>query len=666
MRITNKYGLILLTVLFSFSAFSQYTYTSESPVPSKRKREFNPTIGLGAGVLSYFGEIKPVNSSPRLGYDFTLSTRLNSYLDLSLSFLTGKLSSNGTYNGTDLNFESKITVGGIYLSHNFGHFFKKDSVIHNYGNIYRKKRIINPYMSLGVESFEFSSKGDLKDANGNPYETDLRDANLDGLGKYSQFSVAVPIGIGAELHFTNRLRMKLGTTLHFTFTDLIDNVSSKGKDDREGDFAFDKFLMTSFSLHYDLFEYKPPRMIEEEQYIVPVDEDGDGVADIDDKCPGTPQFAEVDTSGCPLDDDNDGVPNYLDKCFATPRNVEVDSTGCPLDDDKDGVPNYRDKELDTPLGAIVDADGVQLPEIISDKRYKVQLGIFPGEHGTHPSLEFIETILSIKGVESELTNGDTSVYMLGTIYKSREKAELKKQEMIKMGIVNAIVVEVGPEVQPEVTPDTALTAEETPIEIEEEPLIEVPHEISNKVIFRVQLGAFSTKISTDIFAGIEDIFLYIDKDGMYKYLAGELPDLKDATKLRSEMVAKGFEGAFVVAYKGGERVTLSSVTSSASTEIEETETSDEIEIIFKVQIRASKRPIFLAPANFSGLEDVEEYIDVGEYKYKYTSGAASDFGYANAVLKTQIRNKGFKGAFIIAFKNGKKIPVKEALELLEK
>ncbi|MCH8318863.1 MAG: thrombospondin type 3 repeat-containing protein [Bacteroidetes bacterium] len=470
--------------------------------------------------------------------------------------------------------------------------------------------------------------------------------------------------MGVELHFSNRLRMKLGTALHFTFTDLIDNVSSKGKEDREGDFDFDKFLMTSFSLHYDLFEYKPPRVHEEEQYIVPVDEDGDGVADIDDKCPGTPEYAEVDTSGCPLDDDNDGVPNYLDKCFATPRNVEVDSTGCPLDDDKDGVPNYRDKELDTPFGALVDADGVQLPEIISDKRYKVQLGIFPGVQGTHPSIEFIETILSIKGVESELTNGDTSVYTLGTIFKNRDKAELKKQELIKMGIEGAIVVEVTTEDQPEVIPDTALTAEiteeETPIEEE------VPHTTSDDVIFRVQLGAFKTKISTNIFADIEDIFLYTDKDGMYKYLAGELANLKDASKLRREMVSKGFKDAFVVTYKGGERVSLSSVISSTSTEIEETELSDEIEIIFKVQIRASRMPIFLAPANFNGLEDVEEYIDVGEYKYKYTAGAASDFDYANAVLKTQIRNKGFTGAFIIAFKNGKKISVKEALKLLEK
>jgi len=665
MKILIKYGLILLMGLFSLSAFSQYTYISDSSNPSKRKRELNPTIGLGMGVLSYFGEIKPVNSSSRLGYDFTLSTRLNSYLDLSLSFLTGKLSSNGTFNGTSLNFESKITVGGIYLSHNFGHLLKKDSVIHNYGNIYRKKRFINPYMLMGIESFEFNSKGDLIDANGNLYETDLRDANLDSLGKYSQFSLAIPIGIGVELHFTNRLRIKLGTTLHFTFTDLIDNISSKGMDEREGDFGLDKFLMTSLSLHYDLFEYKPPRVFEEEQDLDPVDEDGDGVADINDKCLGTPEYAEVDSIGCPLDDDNDGVPNYLDKCLATPHNVEVDSIGCPLDDDKDGVPNYKDKELNTPFGTLVDVDGVQLSDIISDKRYKIQLGIFPGVKGTHPSIEFIETILSIKGVESELTNGDTSVYMLGTIFKNREKAESRKQELIKMGIEDAIVVEVTTKVQSEIIPDTALVAEITEEEkqLKEE---EAPHTTSDDVIFRVQLGAFNSRISTIIFAGIEDIFLYIDKDGMYKYLVGEFANLVNVIQLRREMVAKGFNDAFVVAYKGGERVSLSSVISSTSTEIEETEPSDKMEILFKVQIRSSKSPIFLAPINFNGVENVEEYIGEGEYKYKYTAGAASNFGYANAVLKTKILKKGFQDAFIIAFKNGKQISVKEALKLLEK
>ena len=73
------------------------------------------------------------------------------------------------------------------------------------------------------------------------------------------------------------------------------------------------------------------------------DADSDGVADNDDKCPNTPAGVRVDASGCPLDSDGDGVSDNLDKCPGTPSGVKVDASGCPLDRDGDGVPDYQDR-----------------------------------------------------------------------------------------------------------------------------------------------------------------------------------------------------------------------------------------------------------------------------------------------------------------------------------
>ena len=73
------------------------------------------------------------------------------------------------------------------------------------------------------------------------------------------------------------------------------------------------------------------------------DADSDGVADNDDKCPGTPAGTRVDARGCPLDSDGDGVSDNLDKCPGTPSGVKVDATGCPVDSDGDGVPDYQDR-----------------------------------------------------------------------------------------------------------------------------------------------------------------------------------------------------------------------------------------------------------------------------------------------------------------------------------
>ncbi|MDH3298808.1 MAG: OmpA family protein, partial [Gemmatimonadota bacterium] len=89
----------------------------------------------------------------------------------------------------------------------------------------------------------------------------------------------------------------------------------------------------------------------------PADEDGDGVADTDDLCPGTPRGVAVNDDGCPFDDDGDGVYNYMDNCPDTPSGAAVDANGCPTDGDGDGVFDGIDQCPDTPAGAVVDATG---------------------------------------------------------------------------------------------------------------------------------------------------------------------------------------------------------------------------------------------------------------------------------------------------------------------
>ena len=91
----------------------------------------------------------------------------------------------------------------------------------------------------------------------------------------------------------------------------------------------------------------------------PSDEDGDGVTNKVDKCPGTPPGARVDANGCPLDGDGDGVFDGLDKCDGTPPGAIVDATGCPKDSDGDGVFDGIDKCENTPAGARVDASGCE-------------------------------------------------------------------------------------------------------------------------------------------------------------------------------------------------------------------------------------------------------------------------------------------------------------------
>jgi ABC-type multidrug transport system fused ATPase/permease subunit len=85
------------------------------------------------------------------------------------------------------------------------------------------------------------------------------------------------------------------------------------------------------------------------------------------------------------------------------------------------------------------------------------------------------------------------------------------------------------------------------------------------------------------------------------------------------------------------------------------------EIIFKVQIISSNTRLAKNSPQFKGLKNVWEYRDNG--LYKYTVGDQKDLKSASA-LQSEFRRKGFIGAFVIAFKNGKRIPLRETQRLL--
>ena len=85
--------------------------------------------------------------------------------------------------------------------------------------------------------------------------------------------------------------------------------------------------------------------------------------------------------------------------------------------------------------------------------------------------------------------------------------------------------------------------------------------------------------------------------------------------------------------------------------------TNDSEITFKIQILTSSRPLPKNDKRLKGLTDVEYYKEGGIFKYTY--GASPDY---NKVLRTR-RNIAlqFKDAFIIAFRNGEKMNVNEAI-----
>ena len=86
------------------------------------------------------------------------------------------------------------------------------------------------------------------------------------------------------------------------------------------------------------------------------------------------------------------------------------------------------------------------------------------------------------------------------------------------------------------------------------------------------------------------------------------------------------------------------------------------EIIFKVQVLSSENPLESNSSWFKGLKNIWEYKESG--LYKYTIGNKRDIQSASA-LQSELRKKGFSDAFVVAFQNEKRIPVRKALNYLK-
>jgi N-acetylmuramoyl-L-alanine amidase len=82
-------------------------------------------------------------------------------------------------------------------------------------------------------------------------------------------------------------------------------------------------------------------------------------------------------------------------------------------------------------------------------------------------------------------------------------------------------------------------------------------------------------------------------------------------------------------------------------------------VIFKVQLSASINKVELDSKNFKGLKNISSSQTKNLYKYMY--GETSNYEEGKKLLQ-EAKSKGYKSAYLIAFKDGKSISVQDALK----
>ncbi|MBK6475394.1 MAG: hypothetical protein IPF95_11925 [Flavobacteriales bacterium] len=646
-----------------------------------------PHIAVGIGMFAFYGDVgnDHKNYNPlvtRLGYELRASAPLTPWLEGGLYAMHGRLGMNERSLLRNINFESRVTIGGFQLKYNFLQLLPDDHAV-------------EPYISVGFESVEFLTKTDLHDAQGRSYnywsdgtirdvaenaanagdaviiqrdysyESDVREQNVDGFGKYSESTWAVPVGVGARLDMGGGFDFRIGTTMHFTFDDKVDGITASSLGDRKGDAKNDKFLFSSFSIGYgismDRMKKKKMKMTplskeELDLIVLNDDEDADGVLDMNDICPHTPTGFQVDIHGCPSDRDGDGVPDELDDEPDSALGALVDVKGVTYTDEAflQRHLSYLDSGVVNVVASRRESFGPMPPKAASKRVYVVKVG----SKVEGISEELIQKILSIPDVRT-IERGDTTFYVVGN-YDAIPEALRRELELKGMGIESLVMAEENGKLI-DVSKETASDREKLKGM--------GAGDVNRNVTVRVQLGAFRYKLSDNIFKDINDLIVVKGDDGLTRYYTGSYTDINIAAAHKIQMLLKGFEGAFLVAFKEGKRVSI--VEAGAQLTGPEDLSSLAPSIINPEVLRYR-----IQVGNFIGdvpLETMKKLIGMGDITaiptppsgVRYFYGAFKD-RHAVDDATIAIQKKGFPDAFVVGEMNGHIIPADQADELFGK
>ncbi len=211
------------------------------------------------------------------------------------------------------------------------------------------------------------------------------------------------------------------------------------------------------------------------------------------------------------------------------------------------------------------------------------------------------------------------------------------------------------------------------------------------LFYTIQIGVFSKPVTSSQLYNISPLNSERTANGLIRYTTGKYSNEAKAIQAKNLILQKGVADAFVIAYHNGKRVSISAAKeiidsegSSVISKVEEqnsyfpsdtttTEASGKslllnsnAGITFRVQVGAFRERIPIKIANTlltHSSKGIKTFRDDNGLLV-YTIGEFLEYETANN-LKEQLKQSGLSDAFVIGFREGKKISATEALEILK-
>jgi outer membrane protein OmpA-like peptidoglycan-associated protein len=302
----QKLTLILALSLLATSAFSQKTKKMGSgdkkgPLIGVHfnLQDFKAPLGIKDPITGkVYTPLKDMTKGFSLSFWKGLTSRVDVAVKANGSFRDYRAIRAGLTNKTEFGIELEPTLNV---------------------RVFPDAALINPFLTAGIGGGLYTDK----------------------LGAY------VPAGVGVQVNFNSVTYLILQAQYRWDIT----NKTKVGDN-----------LFYSFGIAQNIGKEKPKVVPPPPPPVVepPKDRDGDGVLDVDDKCPDVAGLASL--AGCP-DRDGDGITDAEDKCPDVPGVARYQ--GCPIPDrDKDGINDEVDKCPDVP--GVARYQGCPIPDTDGD------------------------------------------------------------------------------------------------------------------------------------------------------------------------------------------------------------------------------------------------------------------------------------------------------------
>lgn len=200
------------------------------------------------------------------------------------------------------------------------------------------------------------------------------------------------------------------------------------------------------------------------------------------------------------------------------------------------------------------------------------------------------------------------------------------------------------------------------------------------IIFRVQILSSRTPLPAGYFKSLPEVMEDQAASGTYLYSVGTFQYYESAVALKSELAETGYKEAMVLAFQNGRRIPLDDairivdlsftepalmpepVPTPPDTVPPPVVQADTAKLEFTVQVSARQAPVPEGHPEFAEVPELYHTLEA-DHLYHYYSGRFSSVGDARD-RRILLKEAGFENSFMVAFLEGKRIPLEEAVRIM--